>query len=225
MRESHCYVRAYRPQGPHCGSFSSFSPYCLFNKWLCMAFSAIIATLEKVHPSHWFGHWNLIHSLGKGIKLNWKARSALEALQRPSWFSSLVYSLSAYFKKKPKKKPWHHQGDIHFRAGMGLRVISILQMKKLRTWTVARTIFTQQDLNPNCLLVSGVDEGSWRKEHVLWATPENGHDVMPWVVIHKLQGCHGAGHRCVSLAYIYRCVCWCRLCARVCKRGLVSFIS
>lgn len=68
---------ACQPQGPNCEAFSSFNPSCLFNKWWFIAFLASLATLEKVHLSHWFGHWNFI-PWAKGITLNSKARSALE---------------------------------------------------------------------------------------------------------------------------------------------------
>lgn len=37
------------PRGPNCSSFSFFSPYCLFNKWLFMAFLGIRETSKKVH--------------------------------------------------------------------------------------------------------------------------------------------------------------------------------
>lgn len=92
---------------------------------------------------------------------------------------TLLILLATLFCTRFLLKTWRHQGDIHFRAEMDLRVIPILQMKKPRTRAVSRTVFTQQDLNPNYLLVSGVDEGPWREEQVLWATPESGCDVMP----------------------------------------------
>lgn len=40
-------------------------------------------------------------------------------------------------------------------------------------------MITQQEMNLDCLLVPGVDEGSRREDHVLWAVPKSGYDIVP----------------------------------------------
>lgn len=144
--------------------------------------------------------WALqFHSLGKGIKYNWKAGSVLEPLKRdhlasPCWCILCTFSF----------KIWGHGRDINFRAGKDLRVVPIFQMKTLRTKVVAVTIIMALRDEPG---LSYYWVGFWWEGRASWVTPERGYDIMPWVVICKLHGCRDMVHlECASCMHTFMCL-------------------
>ena len=67
-------------------------------------------------------------------------------------------------------------------------------MKKLRTRVASMTVITWQEMNPDCLLMSGLDAGLLEGGLALWATPETGYYLLPGAAICTLLSCHGAAH-------------------------------